>query len=135
VTGHRERRAEKRADGSRQASSARRIFGNMLAAGTAAYVRARDLPKLLALWPQELSDESTEGNSRVLARLRRALRAERRRALAGHWSYDLNRHLGLLSAYKGELARLSAGSPGLSRTGPVSSRPPIEAENGDSGRG
>jgi hypothetical protein len=23
---------------------------------------------------------------------------------AGHWSYELNRHLGLLSAYKGELA-------------------------------
>jgi hypothetical protein len=48
---------------------------------------------------------------RVLAKLRRALRAERRRALAGHWSYDLNRHLGLLSAYKGELARLGDGRP------------------------
>ncbi|HAH63923.1 MAG TPA: hypothetical protein DCL72_00255 [Rhizobiales bacterium] len=42
----------------------------------------------------------------ALMKLRRALRAERRRGLAGHWSYDLNRHLGLLSAYKGELARL-----------------------------
>ena len=41
----------------------------------------------------------------ALMKLRRALRAERRRGLAGHWSYDLNRHLGL-SAYKGELARL-----------------------------
>jgi hypothetical protein len=30
----------------------------------------------------------------------------RRRALAGHWSYDLNRHLALLSAYKSELAGL-----------------------------
>jgi hypothetical protein len=42
-----------------------------------------------------------------LAKLRSALRAERRRALSGHWSYDLNRHLGLLSAYKGEMAWLS----------------------------
>jgi hypothetical protein len=39
-------------------------------------------------------------------KLRSALRAERRRALSGHWSYDLNRHLGLLSAYKGEMAEL-----------------------------
>jgi hypothetical protein len=45
----------------------------------------------------------------VLGKLRSALRAERRRALAGHWSYDLNRHLGLLSAYKGELAGLRLG--------------------------
>jgi hypothetical protein len=51
-------------------------------------------------------DESQEGMFRVLGKLRRALRAERRRGLAGHWSYDLNRHLGLLSAYKGELAGL-----------------------------
>ena len=43
----------------------------------------------------------------MLAELRSALRAERRRALGGHWSYDLNRHLGLISAYKGELADLS----------------------------
>jgi len=67
------------------------------------------LPKLIALWPHELDDHSKGGSLNVLAKLRRALRAERRRALAGHWSYDLNRHLGLLSAYKGELARLSPG--------------------------
>ena len=79
----------------------------MAEAGAAAYMRARDLPKLIALWPHELDDHSPEGRRRVLTKLRRALRAERRRALSGHWSYDLNRHLGLLSAYKGELAGLS----------------------------
>jgi hypothetical protein len=42
----------------------------------------------------------------VLSKLRRALRAERRRATSGYWSYDLNRHLALVSAYKAELARL-----------------------------
>ena len=41
---------------------------------------------------------------RILAKLRRALRAERRRAVSGHWSFDLYRYLGLLGAYKGELA-------------------------------
>jgi len=56
----------------------------MAAAGTAAYLRSRDLPKLIALWPHELDDESQEGMFRVLAKLRRALRAERSRGLAGH---------------------------------------------------
>ncbi len=100
-------RGEMRARGARKGLTAKRIFGTMAEAGAAAYARARDLPKLIALWPHELEDHSQEGTLRVLAKLRRALRAERRRGLAGHWSYDLNRHLGLLSAYKGELARLS----------------------------
>lgn len=42
----------------------------------------------------------------MLGKLRRALRAERRRATSGHWSYDLNRHLAHVSAYKAELVRL-----------------------------
>jgi hypothetical protein len=69
-------------------------------------LRGRDLPKLIALWPHEIDDQSPEGRRRILAKLRSALRAERRRALSGHWSYDLNRHLALLSAYNGELAGL-----------------------------
>lgn len=88
-------------------SAAKRVFDPMVAAGAAVYVRARDLPRLIALWPHELADESLAGRRRILAKLRRALRAERRRGLAAHWSYDLNRHLGLLSAYKGELAALT----------------------------
>jgi hypothetical protein len=88
-------------------STAKRVFGPIAEAGAAAYARARDLPKLIALWPHELEDESPEGCRHILAKLRSALRAERRRALSGHWSYDLNRHLGLLSAYKGEMAGLN----------------------------
>ena len=95
----------------RKGSTAWRLFGPREAAGARAYSRARDLPKLIALWPYELDDHSQEGTFRILAKLRRALRAERRRALSGHWSYDLNRHLGLLSAYKGELARFNPGRP------------------------
>ena len=91
----------------RQRSAAKRIFGPLAEAGAAAYSRARDLPKLIALWPHEFDDHSPEGCRRVLAKLRSALRTERRRALSGHWSYDLNRHLGLLSAYKAELRSLS----------------------------
>jgi hypothetical protein len=97
------------------------MFGPMVEAGAAAYVRARDLPRLIALWPYEIEDESRDGRRRVLAKLRRALRAERRRVYAGHWSYDLNRHLGLLRAYRGELALLDrserATQPNCARRG------------------
>jgi Family of unknown function (DUF6477) len=89
-------------------SAAKRIFATTVVAGATAYARSRDLPRLLPLWPHEIEDQSEQGRLRLLAKLRRALRAERRRATAGHWSYDLNRHLGLLSAYKGELANLGA---------------------------
>jgi hypothetical protein len=94
-------RGETGARGARERSTAKRIFGGKVAAGAAAYLRERDLPKLIALWPHELDDHSQGGSLNVLAKLRRAL--------AGHWSYDLNRHLGLLSAYRGELARFSRG--------------------------
>lgn len=105
----RRRRSERQ--GEREDSTAKRIFGPMTEAGAAAYLRSRDLPRLIPLWPRELEDHSPQGCRHVLAKLRSALRAERRRALSGHWSYDLNRHLGLISAYKGELAALSRNEP------------------------
>jgi hypothetical protein len=37
------------------------------------------IAKVLALWPHELADESVDGRERILAKLRQALRAERRR--------------------------------------------------------
>jgi len=43
---------------------------------------------------------------RIIARLRKALRAERRRGLAGHWAYDLARHVELLRLYRAEMAVL-----------------------------
>jgi len=60
--------------------------------------------RLLPLWPHEIADESAAGRARVADLLRRALRAERRRGLAGHWSYDLGRHTQLLAAYRAEYA-------------------------------
>jgi hypothetical protein len=63
-----------------------------------------ELPRVIPLWPHELDDASQEGRRRILAKLRRALRAERRRGLAGHWTYDLARHVELLRVYRLELA-------------------------------
>jgi hypothetical protein len=68
------------------------------------YDRRTELPRVLPLWPNELVDESEESRLRILARLRKALRAERRRGLAGHWTYDLARHVELLRVYRLELA-------------------------------
>jgi hypothetical protein len=38
------------------------------------------------------------------------LRVERARGRAGHWTYDLNRHIGLLQAMKAEQERLAASA-------------------------
>lgn len=66
------------------------------------YLRARDLPRLLPLWPRELEVRTAGDHAQLLARLRRALRAERLRGVAGHWAYDLARHAQLLRAYRAE---------------------------------
>ena len=99
------------------------IFGTMVEAGAGCYVRTRDLPRLIALWPHELCDQTSEGSLLILSKLRRALRAERRRALAGHWSYELNRHLGLMTAYKAELGLMRRARFRPNRTAPVAARP------------
>jgi hypothetical protein len=72
------------------------------------------LSRLLALWPHELDDESAGARLRILGRLRKALRAERRRGLAGHWTYDLARHIELLQLYRAELAMLVRQLGGIS---------------------
>ena len=74
-----------------------------------AYDRRVELPRILPLWPHELDDESPAGRRSIVAKLARALRAERRRGIAGHWTYDLAHHVALLRVYRLELA--SAGRP------------------------
>lgn len=77
------------------------------------YDRRVELPRILPLWPHELADESPEGRRNIVRKLRRALRAERRRGVAGHWTYDLARHAELLRIYRLELA--SSGLPRADR--------------------
>lgn len=80
-------------------------FRRGLARGADRYDPSRHLPRLLAeedwvrLWDARAEPEA------VLARLGAALRSERRKARVGHWSYDLNRHIGLLQALKAERLR------------------------------
>ncbi|NJO34736.1 MAG: hypothetical protein HC869_18055 [Rhodospirillales bacterium] len=63
-----------------------------------------ELPRVLPLWPHELDDESFEGRRSIVYKLRRALRAERQRGIAGHWTYDLARHVELVRIYRLELS-------------------------------
>lgn len=73
-----------------------------------AYDRCTELARVLPLWPHELADESPIGRLRIISKLRRALRAERRRGIAGHWTYDLARHAELLRIYRIEFSSLTA---------------------------
>jgi hypothetical protein len=70
--------------------------------------RREELSRLLPLWPIEISDLSLEGRRRIIATLERALRAERRRGIAGHWAYDLARHAALAQTWKRERAAIQA---------------------------
>ena len=88
------------------------------------YSRLERLPRLLKLWPSEVDDYSYPGTLRVMELLRKALRAERCRAITSHSAYDLNRHMDLIHAIKHErefLQMLERGLP--SQTGAGKSRP------------
>jgi hypothetical protein len=79
--------------------------------------RRAAIAEVLAVWPHEIEDETLAGRERLLTRLRSALRAERRRGISGHWTYDLARHIELLRIYRAELAAVSrcrngSGTPG-----------------------
>jgi hypothetical protein len=85
-----------------QAARARRVHRALVAGGIAHYDRSQHLPRVLPVGLDELTDRSPEGRRAVLRRLARALRAERMRGRAGHWSYDLNRHIALAQAFAAE---------------------------------
>jgi hypothetical protein len=87
---------------------ARAALDGAIRAGAAAYDRARDLPALVRLDPSSEIADTAEAVGTIVARLERALRAERSRARSGHWTYDLNRHIALHQAYLAETQRLAA---------------------------
>jgi len=69
--------------------------------------RAKALTRLLPLWPAEIEAEDEAAAARIMMMLERALRAERQRGRAGHWCYDMNRHVALARALRTERARLT----------------------------
>lgn len=71
------------------------------------YDRARDLPRLLPLFADELQTNSIEARIALVRLLQRALRAERHRGLTRHWCYDPARHAALARAARIEEKALS----------------------------
>lgn len=82
--------------------SAAPSLARIVAGGVEHYDRHRHLARVLPVGPEEILDESPMGRRKILARLARALRAERNLGRAGHWTYDLNRHIALSQAYAAE---------------------------------
>ncbi len=87
----------------------------VVGAGIEDYARQRHLPRVLPIGPDEIADDSVAGRRRIVARLARALRAERNRGRAGHWTYDLNRHIALRQAYLAERRWLGARLPAAAK--------------------
>lgn len=75
-----------------------------------AALRQRVVARLLGAEKTGEKEEPLEAQRRVVSRLARALRDERRRGQAGHWTYDLNRHIALMQAYRTEHAILRAST-------------------------
>ncbi len=75
-------------------------------AGLTNYVRTRDLPRLLGLWPEEIARLGEKDLEDIVARLAKATGAECRRGRSRHWGYDLNRHWALVHAHEAERAVL-----------------------------
>jgi hypothetical protein len=56
--------------------------------------------RALHAWPAEIDLASAAGRATVTARLARALRAQRRHAITGHWAYDFSCHANLLTLHR-----------------------------------
>ncbi len=70
------------------------------------YDRQKDLPRLIAIWPSQIKDDTQTGTHKIIDKIQRALQVERRKAKSSHWSYNLTKHIGLLTALKAEQTNL-----------------------------
>lgn len=70
------------------------------------YRRELDLVRLIPLWPRQIADNSSQGTELIVKLLEKALRSERCRGKAGHWTYSLSRHKALKDALEAENKQL-----------------------------
>jgi hypothetical protein len=82
-----------------------------LAAKDEAQNRARQRIALQFLCGEDLDAvlaHDDESKSRICRRLKRLIERERLKGFKGHWSYDLNRHIGLKQALESLKASISS---------------------------
>ncbi|WP_316858073.1 DUF6477 family protein [uncultured Cohaesibacter sp.] len=84
------------------------ILYHAIRSGERDYVRKRDLPGLLHLFPGEIEAMERRSPFAIFQSLTRAIRAERIRGRSGHWRYSLTRHIGLRQALAAERLRFQA---------------------------
>jgi hypothetical protein len=65
------------------------------------------LPRLVSLFQHELTDFSIDGIKHIIDVLERRCAGQRLLAERGHWSYDPQRHLGLLGVLAAEREALA----------------------------
>lgn len=85
------------------ARRARHATQSRLAASASAYRRQEFLRSFHRLSSETIAAETAGAARVVLREIERALRAERARA--GHWTYDLDRHIALVVAHRAERER------------------------------
>lgn len=83
---------------------AKSALNTAIDASLSGYNRGLALSSLPRLSAETILGETEDAAKRVVQEIERALRRERARA--GHWTYDLNRHIALHVAYRAETARL-----------------------------
>jgi hypothetical protein len=93
----------RRAREDRLQKNARSALNATFDAALAAYRRSVFLRSFHRLSGETIAAETPQAARAVLREIERALRGERARA--GHWTYDLDRHIGLIVAYRAEQAR------------------------------
>lgn len=101
-------------DHERHVASARRGLRRLVARGSARYDVGRHSGRLMARCAGH-TEFGDDDRGQRLAKLAKALRHERERGRAGHWTYDLNRHIALAEAYRAEIRLL--GRTGIDRDG------------------
>lgn len=90
------------------AGRATRTLATVVAAGMRDWDREAMLPRLIPVGPTEIADVGRGGRLAILRRLAGALRGERVRGRAGHWSYSLDRHIALVQAIAAERRAFTA---------------------------
>lgn len=82
----------------------RQALAGIHSQGARHYQRNIMLPRFLPLATLQAMHQEPEITHAIIAALQRLLRVERARR--GHWTYDLNRHIGLSQALQAEHAQL-----------------------------
>ena len=91
--------------------------------GARAYERARCLPRVLPMLAGNCHGPEPETTRLIVRKLADAIRRERRLGRAGHWAYDLNKHIALTQAWAAESQQAKSQQIKTGTAGPLDAEP------------